>query len=88
MSENNSAATCGSRAGYERHRRAKEDACRACRDAYAAWYREYRADNPDQRERELMRNAARGRAVWRLAAEYPERFRQLANEELRRDVRS
>src|SRR5690242_17472709 len=35
-------APCGSRPGYQRHRRNDEDACDPCLAASAAWHREYR----------------------------------------------
>lgn len=38
--------TCGTVAGYQRHRRAGED-CDDCRQANAAYQREWRARNPD-----------------------------------------
>ena len=34
---------CGTFRGYQAHVRAREPACRPCKDAYAAWYRQYRA---------------------------------------------
>ena len=36
-------AKCGTRSGYNRHRRNGEDACRACKDAEAAARRAYKA---------------------------------------------
>jgi hypothetical protein len=60
-------ARCGTLAGYDRHRRAGEATCAACKDAKAIY-------NYD-------RTTARNRALKRLAAEYPERFRELLAEE-------
>ncbi len=36
-------ARCGTRNGYERHRRTGEEACPECKAALAAWWRNYRA---------------------------------------------
>jgi len=53
------------------------------RDAANAYMREWRS-RPDVRARERARIAARGRASTRLAAEHPERYRELVAEELAR----
>lgn len=36
------AAQCGTRSGHDRHRRAGEPSCDACRQAYADYQRQYR----------------------------------------------
>lgn len=36
-------APCGTRPGYQRHKRNVEEACTPCLEASAAWHREYRA---------------------------------------------
>jgi cytidine deaminase len=59
---------CGTNKGYFAHRRRDEDPCAACRQAHY----EYQADG----------NAARSRALTRLAKEYPDRFREIFAEEL------
>ena len=65
----NADARCGSNRGYFAHRRRSEDACDACR---AAHYEDTAA-----------RAAVRAKALRRLAAEYPERFSQILDEERR-----
>lgn len=72
---------CGTYAAYQRHRRRSEDACDPCKAANAARSREARAD-PEFARNETLRNNARIRALWRLAAEYPKRYHQLSTEEL------
>jgi hypothetical protein len=44
--------------------------------------RAWRAAHPDAREREKRRNAARQRALVRLAQTYPDDFKDLYEEEL------
>jgi hypothetical protein len=75
-------ADCGTTAGYHRHIRNGEEACQSCRDAWAAYHRKYRTQ-PEQQRKALARNAARTRALNRLAKEYPDRFRELVAEETR-----
>jgi hypothetical protein len=60
-----------------------ERACDACRANAAAKQRARRAD-PEIQADERHRNKARERAVWRLAKEYPQRFRELFIEEVTR----
>jgi hypothetical protein len=74
---------CGTDAAAQRHRRRGERPCDACLAAQAKRGRD-RRDDPDVRADEFHRNNARSRAVWRLAAEYPDRFRELFIEEVRR----
>jgi hypothetical protein len=63
-------ASCGTNAGYFRHRRAGQETCGPCRSAH--------------RRLDSDRNAARQKAASRLAAEHPERWRELYAEELER----
>lgn len=58
---------CGSNKGYFAHRRRGEEPCTACRQAHY----DYQAES----------NAARSRALTRLAKEYPDRFREIFAEE-------
>lgn len=59
-----------------------DDECkRAYRDYQRAYRRAYRARNPEARERDRWFNNTRGRALERLAREYPERMAQLVAEE-------
>jgi hypothetical protein len=74
-------ACCGTDAGYQRHLRHGEQPCEPCKAATTAKQREFRRNNPDAYQREKDRNAARGRALERLADEYPERFGVLLDEE-------
>lgn len=74
---------CGSTRGYYRHRAEGTETCQDCRDAWTA-YNRGRARSPDSVEREKKAHAARERARVRLAREYPERYRELVNEELER----
>lgn len=50
--------------------------------AAAAKQREFRRNNPEAYRRDRDRNAARSRALERLADEYPERFAVLLGQEL------
>lgn len=76
----------GTNAGYLAHRRVHEDACAACLEAARIYQAEHRAANPARRERDAARNAARGRALRRLAARHPGEFRKLFEQEKRRGV--
>jgi hypothetical protein len=72
---------CGTYAAYQRHMRRGETACAPCQTAATAKQQAYRRNNRQAYRRELGRNAARSRALERLADEYPERFAVLLNEE-------
>lgn len=72
---------CGTYAAYQRHLRKGEETCDACRQANTVQARTLRTD-PAIKSEQNARSAARSRAAWRLTREYPERYRQLANEEL------
>lgn len=72
-------------AGYQAHRREGTEICQPCRDAYNAYTRARLHNDEKARTRHNRRKEARDRAKRRLAAEYPERYRQLVAEELRRD---
>lgn len=61
---------CGTNAGYYRHYNAGEQTCQPCRDA--------------RQQLGADRNAARQRAAARLAAEHPDRWRELYVEECER----
>lgn len=75
---------CGTYAGWYRHGRRGETPCGPCLAAQRAYHRDYLARNPEVRERRRLENAARSRAMTRLAAESRARFRELYNEELAR----
>lgn len=72
----------GTYGGYQAHRILDEEPCDDCREASAAYHRKYR-ESPSVRRKMARENAARSRAVWRLAAEFPARFKELVAEELR-----
>lgn len=74
----------GTPAGYQAHWRRGEKACDPCRAAFAAARTARRRADPEHRAEVYLRNAARSRALWRLRAEYPERYRQLFIEEVTR----
>lgn len=72
---------CGTAAAYTRHLRRSEEPCDACREANSSKSKERRSDKDHARE-VTQRNGARIKALWRLAKEYPERYRELSTEEL------
>ncbi len=72
---------CGTYGGYQRHTRRGEVPCAECKKANREYAAARRADDAVRIE-ENARSAARQRALWRLAAEYPDRFRQLFIEEV------
>lgn len=73
---------CGSYAGYQRHIRRKEPTCEPCRKANAVYVAEFRADNPESYALNKRRDAARNRALWRLANAHRTEFDALVIEEL------
>src|SRR6185295_15736236 len=72
---------CGTHAAYQRHRRNGEPACVECLAANAEYTRQIRTDPAIVRD-QMQRSNARIKALRRLAQEYPERYQQLATEEL------
>lgn len=72
---------CGTRAGYQRHRKHGEPVDDACRDAYNAYYRDYYAAMPTcVRLRYAALDAARRQARARLSHAHPARFAALVAE--------
>lgn len=71
----------GTYTGYQQHIKRGEKPCQPCRDANAATKREWRQANPEKHATEIACNVARNRALERLAAENPDRFRVLVDEE-------
>lgn len=67
----------GTSAGYQTHKREGKKPCKPCRDAYAAWMKEYRSRNQNWRSG----NAARTRAYTRLAERYRTEWHALYIEE-------
>ena len=74
---------CGTYAAYQRHRRRRERACDACREASRVYHSNRRRD-PKVRAAENRDTNARSRALWRLADEHRARFRELFAEELQK----
>lgn len=74
-------APCGTDAGYQTHRRSNEDACDPCLAAHNARTAAQRRD-PANLEYDRIARAARQRALWRLAREHRDRYRQLVVEEM------
>jgi hypothetical protein len=75
---------CGTTQGYDAHRAAGTPYCQPCRDAAAAYMRQYRS-RPEVQRREKVNRGARERALTRLAAEHPTRFAILLNDELAKE---
>ncbi|GAA1571843.1 hypothetical protein GCM10009678_63140 [Actinomadura kijaniata] len=69
-------ARCGTRAGYNAHRRRGEAACEACQEAVNKYMR-----GPTN----LARRRARGRALSRLALIHPDLYAALYSEELTKE---
>jgi hypothetical protein len=63
------------------HYREKSPYCDTCR-AFRTAYTRKRRENPDRKSRDNRSNAARSRALWRLAALHPEDFERLYLEEI------
>ena len=74
-------ADCGTYAGYQVHRMAKQDACGPCKAAANAYQAAYRKRNPQSVVRRLAAQEARRRALRRLAKRHPGEFRALYDEE-------
>jgi hypothetical protein len=65
--------------------RRNKKACPPCRAVLAAYQREHRRNDRTAYARELKANAARTRALWRLAQMHPGLFRALVAEEQQRE---
>ena len=70
--------SCGTYAGYQQHRLRGEPPCEACREAGRKYMRDYRKRKGPGYYR--WWNKTYDTAARRLAAEYPERFRELLAE--------
>lgn len=76
---------CGTWQAYARHKKAREEADDACREAWNAYQAEYKASHPpsaEQKEALRLRASARGRALWRLRLENDRRYQEIYLEEL------
>jgi hypothetical protein len=76
-------AVCGTRSGYQKHVREDTSPCTPCRIANREYMRKYR-ERPGVMDKELDRNLARSRALWRLAHLHPTQFAILVDEEMGR----
>lgn len=76
-------AECGTKAGYQRHRRRKEEPCADCRTANAAYLREWR-QRPDAAVSTRICNRARARAAQALVKLHPDEYRRLLKAERRK----
>lgn len=72
--------TCGSYAGYQRHKRHGQQPCAACREANRLYHLNYR-QQPEVRQRYSQQNAARGRALEALRRRHPGEFEVLLDKE-------
>ena len=72
----------GTHRGYTACRKRPEGSCLRCRRANAAHAAEWRAANPAARDLCIARDAARDRALRRLAKQFPAEFQALHKEEL------
>ena len=73
---------CGTYNAYQLHVRRGEVSCEPCREANRVYNNERRATKQD-RFWEAQRAVRRNRALYRLAAEYPTRFREILVEEMK-----
>jgi hypothetical protein len=76
-------APCGTFGGYQRHKKAKEEACDQCRDAQRRYTAEWRKKTPKgqaDREMNLVRLRARREATKRLIAQHRSEFHALLTE--------
>lgn len=78
-------APCGTYGGYQRHTRTGERPCEPCREANRAYMAAYRNTNPAYAALNAAQNAARSRALWRLADRYPRVFQRFYEAEMRRE---
>lgn len=72
----------GTRAGWIQHRKEGKQPCRPCKDANAAYQREYRQGS--DKWRKPIR--ARDRALVRLKEAHPDEYRALYEDEKKRGV--
>jgi hypothetical protein len=75
--------SCGTHAGYVRHKRRKEPTCERCKAANAEYMRNRRQQNPEKYALDKAHSNAYSRAAWRLVGRYPDEFRILVAEELK-----
>lgn len=78
-------ATCGTYAGYQRHKRRGDLPCDGCRDANRRYMAEYR-ERPEVRLRIRQLSAARDRALEALRRRHPGEFERLFDRERRAET--
>lgn len=71
----------GTMTGYRWHKRNGDDPCTECKAADAAYVREWRRAHPVDTAKVNRHEAARRRALRRLAQEHPDEFAALLHEE-------
>jgi hypothetical protein len=76
-----SAEKCGTRTGYYLHRKVNEPACQPCKDAIAAYKREYLSRTPAVQAKQNAYTKAHDRALLRLKDAHPAEFARLLDEE-------
>lgn len=78
-------AQCGTNAAYVRHLQRGEEPCDPCREAHNVYWAAYRSSHPeaDETYKKGVRlySRARGRALRRLAEEFPAVYAQFFAEE-------
>jgi ketosteroid isomerase-like protein len=70
-------AACGTRSGYERHKRNDEIACADCKAAAAAYMRRHRTGNEEYRANQAALQRIRDEALLRLARIYRREYEAL-----------
>ena len=76
----------GTHAGYRKCRKRPEGSCTDCRAAINEYMHRWRHGQSAAASRARLKDAALGRALWRLADMYPGLFRALVQEEMSRDT--
>lgn len=70
-------APCGSYGGYQRHKKAGEQACDGCREANRRYMQARRAERPEERDAALAGLRARRDAIKILISRHEDEFRAL-----------
>jgi len=75
--------TCGTNGGYQQHRKHGEEACQPCKDANAAYVKEWRSRSGPAQEYARRYALAKNRATQRLLVQHASDFEMFLYEELR-----
>lgn len=70
-------AACGTRKGYDRHRRHGEEPCTDCRAANAAYMKDYRSISPAATKAVAGRQKRRDKALRILGGRYPDELDEI-----------